>query len=493
MDTPEQPDTFDQENAANVGELLRSARLKSGEDLKKIATVLRINYAYLEAIEEGRFEVLPGATYSLGFVRAYSEYLGLESSEVIRQLKSQVSIRDSRSELDFPQPLPEASVPGGAVIFIGFIFSLVAYGAWYINSSNDGYFIDLVASLPERFSDSVKPTKPTEEFEYGKQDLTVIELKKEAGINERITANSEKDIVGTTTKLVPNQQVNAEEALNLTERPDLVQQPEAGMSLVVKTKSYPVPQLKSEKSPDSLAGPLTKFVASPSEAFKNVVETALLSPRPKGLENIKEKYSEAILAKNASPTSKLDNSASSLSTTERLPSLKKIALQVGTPVAELLKNTSVVPMDLIPSALPIATEDRRGKEGAAETLSAAMSTSAVENDLSENKLPALTKKEFPRVSVSTDDVRIVIKARTASWIQVRDDTVNEILLTRLLGEGDSYDVPNRIGLMLSAGNAGALDIFVDGKAVPSIGENGDVRRAVLLDAAKLKSGTAVSE
>lgn len=80
-----------------------------------------------------------------------------------------------------------------------------------------------------------------------------------------------------------------------------------------------------------------------------------------------------------------------------------------------------------------------------------------------------------------------------SWIQVRDDTVNELLVTRLLRAGDSYAVPDRSGLKLSTGNAGALEILVDGEAVPSIGGEGTVRRNVFLDADKLKAGTAAGE
>ena len=58
---------------------------------------------------------------------------------------------------------------------------------------------------------------------------------------------------------------------------------------------------------------------------------------------------------------------------------------------------------------------------------------------------------------------------------------------------DEYDVPNRTGLRLMTGNAGALELLVDGDSVPAIGEVGEVRRNVELDADKLKSGTAVTE
>ena len=89
--------------------------------------------------------------------------------------------------------------------------------------------------------------------------------------------------------------------------------------------------------------------------------------------------------------------------------------------------------------------------------------------------------------------RIVVKAKTNSWIQVRDDAAGELVLTRMLMSGDSYIVPDRSGLTLSTGNAGALEILVDGEPVPAVGGEGTVRRRIVLDAERLKSGTAVRE
>lgn len=89
--------------------------------------------------------------------------------------------------------------------------------------------------------------------------------------------------------------------------------------------------------------------------------------------------------------------------------------------------------------------------------------------------------------------RITVRAKSNSWIQVRDEVADRLLFTRLLREGDEYDVPNRGGLRLMTGNAGALELLVDGEAVPAIGDVGEVRRNVELDADKLKSGAAVTE
>jgi len=67
------------------------------------------------------------------------------------------------------------------------------------------------------------------------------------------------------------------------------------------------------------------------------------------------------------------------------------------------------------------------------------------------------------------------------------------MFTRLLRKGNEYNVPDRSGLTLLTGNAGALEILVDGELVPAIGETGQVRRNVSLDPEQLKSGTAVKD
>ena len=75
-------------------------------------------------------------------------------------------------------------------------------------------------------------------------------------------------------------------------------------------------------------------------------------------------------------------------------------------------------------------------------------------------------------------------------MQVRDKDEG-VVLTQMLGMGDRYMVPNRDDLRLMTGNAGGLEILVDGEAVPPVGAQGESRRDVRLDPARLRAGTAV--
>ena len=53
-----------------VGEELKSTRLAQGLALSEISERLRISVKYLEHLEAGDRDKLPGATYVLGFVRS---------------------------------------------------------------------------------------------------------------------------------------------------------------------------------------------------------------------------------------------------------------------------------------------------------------------------------------------------------------------------------------------------------------------------------------
>ena len=86
---------------------------------------------------------------------------------------------------------------------------------------------------------------------------------------------------------------------------------------------------------------------------------------------------------------------------------------------------------------------------------------------------------------ATSDVRVVLRARAESWVQVQGAN-NELLLTRMLRTGDSYYAPNRTDLVLMTGNAGAIEIIVDGVELGPLGPIGLVRRNILLDADHLR-------
>jgi len=68
-----------------IGELLRSEREARGISIDQISRETKIGRMLLEALEEGRFEVLPGDPYNKGFIRSYARAIGLDPAPVLRR------------------------------------------------------------------------------------------------------------------------------------------------------------------------------------------------------------------------------------------------------------------------------------------------------------------------------------------------------------------------------------------------------------------------
>jgi len=60
--------------------------MRQGLDLADCAAATRIRERYLIAIEDGRFESLPGPAYVSGFIRAYAAHLGVTVDGPVREL-----------------------------------------------------------------------------------------------------------------------------------------------------------------------------------------------------------------------------------------------------------------------------------------------------------------------------------------------------------------------------------------------------------------------
>jgi cytoskeleton protein RodZ len=147
---PRKPDTTGAE-AARVGEELRDSRLALGLSVEEMAVRLRIRRPYLEALEEGRIADLPGAAYAVGFVRTYAQALGLDADEMVRRFRDLSGAAVTRkTNLVFPEPVPERGMPAGGVIGIGAVIAIGAYVAWFNWTGGGNRTVDVVPPVPPR-------------------------------------------------------------------------------------------------------------------------------------------------------------------------------------------------------------------------------------------------------------------------------------------------------------------------------------------------------
>lgn len=122
-----------------VGQDLRTARLRRGDDLAAVSRVLKIRKDHLEALEEDRVEALPGRTYAVGFIRSYADYLGLDAVQCVERYKAEIAGRADPTV----QPITvidedaEHRMPHGWKIMAAVVVVLVLYGAYQLAASAD--------------------------------------------------------------------------------------------------------------------------------------------------------------------------------------------------------------------------------------------------------------------------------------------------------------------------------------------------------------------
>ncbi|MFC7540824.1 helix-turn-helix domain-containing protein [Siccirubricoccus deserti] len=120
-------------DAARLGEELREARMALGLGLEDLAASLRIRRVYLSALEEGRVQDLPAPAYAIGFVRSYARALGLDEDDTVRRFRDSIGpVVPRKTDLVFPEPVPDRGVPAGAVMLVGAVLAVGAYAVWYI-------------------------------------------------------------------------------------------------------------------------------------------------------------------------------------------------------------------------------------------------------------------------------------------------------------------------------------------------------------------------
>ena len=152
-------------------------------------------------------------------------------------------------------------------------------------------------------------------------------------------------------------------------------------------------------------------------------------------------------------------------TTGRLPSKKVALITIGAGIAFLLvvgvmttlKNRTV-------SEAPVATEEK------------------VVEQLTEGQ--TLQVKE-PLVYGLKEPAHLSLTATEEVWIEVADSK-GTVLLNQILYTGDRYNPPDDTKYSLSTGNAGALQLSIDGEVAGPLGPVGEQKKGILLDSELLK-------
>jgi hypothetical protein len=161
-----------------IGNSLREARLRQGLDFPEIEQATKVRPKYLRALEDEQFDILPGQTYVKGFLRTYSEYLGLDGQLYVDEYNSRYIHVDeetplrarSASSVGRAGPRFESSVVLVALAAIG-ILTLLVFAAWRFGSDTPPTAIPDFSTEPPAAAPT--PSRPARGGQAGRVKMTV--------------------------------------------------------------------------------------------------------------------------------------------------------------------------------------------------------------------------------------------------------------------------------------------------------------------------------
>lgn len=445
----------------SVADTLIRARQQIGQDLRSIADVLCIRYSYLDAIERGQYENLPGPTYAMGFVRTYAEYLGLDGDNVVERFKNEVEGLDNQTKLHFPTPAPEGKMPGGAVFLVAALLFAGAYGVWFYLSNQGETLGDLVAPVPEQLQEMVDGATSTAESPAPAPA---------AAPSPAAPSSSTPGSSGPSSSLPDSSSSGpaasaGSPAAQPAVTPPAPAQPAASAD---SAPSSPAPVVESRGEAAASGADQASAPQNTSESASQAAPQAT-SGEPAPQPPVTTPSGVVLRTPNApAPEAQTPNAAAAATSTASQ------AAATPTPAAPVADEApAAAPTDTPSSSRPATGND-------AYAIPTAPDSNASATAFLMNHEPTVYGEE-------NADARIVLKATQDAWVQVRDRQGN-LLLTRVLRVGDSYMVPNQADLTLLTGNAGGLEISIDGSALPALGPVGAVRRNIPLDPEALRDG-----
>ncbi|MGB2783906.1 MAG: RodZ domain-containing protein [Atribacterota bacterium] len=84
----------------DIGNFLKERREARGVSLIEVEKDLKIRKKYLQGLEEGNMDVIPGKTYLIGYLRNYCRYLGIDEENIIQIIQTYNNLEKRKVSLE---------------------------------------------------------------------------------------------------------------------------------------------------------------------------------------------------------------------------------------------------------------------------------------------------------------------------------------------------------------------------------------------------------
>lgn len=149
-------------NLAHIGAELGAKRMEAGLTLKEMAAQIRIQYAYLDAIERLDKDALPTLGYALGYVRTYARFLGMDEKTAMDRFKVEIEAPRYLSAQAQPHHVPKRSIrlPKGSVAIGAVLSCAFVVVSWYGMKSDAVSAVPVTAPVEQAENWGFEPVEP---------------------------------------------------------------------------------------------------------------------------------------------------------------------------------------------------------------------------------------------------------------------------------------------------------------------------------------------
>ncbi|MFW6123872.1 MAG: helix-turn-helix domain-containing protein [Acidobacteriota bacterium] len=95
----------------SVGQELKRERELRGISLKEIADTTKISIRYLRALEEDKFDMLPGKFFIKSIIKTYAGYIGLDEEKILDHFHHTLQLKTKEKEEQLKEEPPPTEVP----------------------------------------------------------------------------------------------------------------------------------------------------------------------------------------------------------------------------------------------------------------------------------------------------------------------------------------------------------------------------------------------
>ena len=120
----------------DLGTILKTEREKKSINLRQVEEDTGIRCSFIKAIEEGKYDVLPGEVYLKGFIRNYGNYLGLDGSKLVQLYNDSVASKNKVETTVIEADLAQSSSNKWLIAALAFCLLITVAGGIFLWKGN---------------------------------------------------------------------------------------------------------------------------------------------------------------------------------------------------------------------------------------------------------------------------------------------------------------------------------------------------------------------